>query len=236
MELLGKIQQLGEINGIDFFGVAGIGKFKSELESMGGSRSILHDFPKALSIGIVFSKSIINLLEDRNIYENAFQYEHATQVIYGRLDNFSSMASTIIQNNGYKVMPIPASGIVDSNKICASISHKAVAYLAGFGWIGKNCLLINPDHGPCIRWTTVLTNAPLEENKAISETKCGTCRQCMRACPVQAIKGKNFVEYEPRSVRLDVSKCKNYFMELDSLGKLQVCAMCVYVCPYGNKV
>lgn len=234
MELLERIQQLGDIHGIDYIGIAGIEKFKNELESMGGSKSILRDFPKALSIGIVFPKSIINLLENRNIYENVFQYKHATQVMYDRLDNFASIASTIIQNNGYKVLSIPAAGTVDSDKLCASISHKAVAYLSGFGWIGKNCLLINPDHGPCIRWTTVLTNAPFEENKTILENKCGTCRQCVNACPVQAIKGRNFAEYEPRSARLDVTKCKNYFAELDSLGKLRVCAMCAYACPYGK--
>ncbi|MBU2702723.1 epoxyqueuosine reductase QueG [Sporomusaceae bacterium BoRhaA] len=66
------------------------------------------------------------------------------------------------------------------------------------------------------------------------ENKCGTCHQCVSVCPVQAIKGRNSVEYELRSARLDVTKCMNYFAELDSLGKLQVCAMCVYACPRGK--
>ena len=202
---------------------------------MGGSGSILREFPIALSIGIVFSKSIINLLENRNTYENVFQYKHANQVIYGRLDSFASIVSSIIQNNGYKVMPIPASGIIDSDRVCASISHKATAYLAGFGWIGKNCLLINPEHGPRIRWATVFTDAPLEENQTIMENRCGTCTQCVQACPANAIKGRDFVEHESRDMRFDVSKCETYFKELESSNRLQICGMCLYACPYGKK-
>lgn len=233
MKLLEEIRQLGSINGIDFIGVAGIANFKNEIESIGGS--IIGDFPRALSIGIIMPKNIISLLENRNSYENVFQYKHANTIIYNRLDNFASIVSSIIQKSGYKVMPIPASGIIDRNKICASVSHKAIAYLSGFGWIGKNCLLIHPEHGPRIRWITVLTNAPFEENRTMIENKCGACNKCVNACPVQAIKGKNFIEYEARSERLDVFKCKNYlFDELNTSEKIQVCAMCAQACPYSK--
>ena len=60
-------------------------------------------------------------------------------------------------------MPLPAAERIDNERVCATMPHKAVAYLSGFGWIGKNCLLITPDNGPRVRWTTVLTDAPLTE-------------------------------------------------------------------------
>jgi epoxyqueuosine reductase len=234
MELLEKIKQLGDLHGIDFIGVAGISKFKNEIEAVGGF--IVGDYPRALSIGIVLQQSIINLLEDRNTYENILQYEtHAYDVINYRLDSFASMVSSVIQKNGYDVMPVPAAERIDSNRVCASISHKITARLAGFGWIGKNCLLINPTHGPGIRWTTVLTNAPFEENQIIMESQCDSCNQCVKACPVQAIKGREFFEHEARSLRLDVLECEKYFAELKSVNKLGVCGMCVYACPYGKK-
>lgn len=234
MDLLEKIKELGDVHGIDLIGVAGISKFKSEIESMGGL--LVQDFPRALSIGIVLPKNIVNLLEDRNTYENLLQYKtHAYDVINYRLDNFASIVSSVIQKNGYQVMPIPASERIDNNRICASFSHKITARLAGFGWIGKNCLLVNPDYGPGIRWTTVLTDAPFEENQKIMENRCGTCNRCVKACPVQAIKGQKFVEYEPREMRLDVLKCENYFKELKSSNQLDVCGICIYSCAYNRK-
>lgn len=234
MELLEKLRQLGDLHGIDFIGVAGISKFKNEIEEMGGL--LVGDFPRALSIGIVLPKSIVNLLEDRNTYENILQYKtHAYDIINCRLDNFASIISSVIQKNGYQVMPIPASERIDNNRICASISHKVTARLAGFGWIGKNCLLINPEHGPGVRWTTILTDAPFEENQTIMENRCGTCNRCTKACPVQAIKGRNFVEHEPRDMRLDVLKCENHFKEMASLDKMKVCGMCIQSCAYSKK-
>ena len=234
MELLEQIRQLGDMHGIDFIGVAGISNFKKEIESMGGL--VVGDFPRALSIGIVLPKSIVDLLEDRSTYENVLQYKtHAYDIINSRLDHFSSIISSVIQKNGHPVMPIPAAKRIDNNRICASIPHKVAARLAGFGWIGKNCLLINPDHGPGIRWTTVFTNAPFEENQKIMENRCGTCLECVKACPVQALKGRNFFENEPRDMRFNVQRCEDYYRELERLDKLDVCGMCLYACIYGKK-
>ena len=132
MDLLEKIRQLGEVHGIDLIGVAGIGGHKEAFMSIGGA--IVGKFPRALSIGIVLQKSIVNLLEDRKTYENALQYKiHAYDIINDRLDHFASIVGTVIQKAGYKVMPIPASKRMDSKRICASVSHKAIARLAGFG-------------------------------------------------------------------------------------------------------
>jgi epoxyqueuosine reductase len=233
MELIEKVTQLGEMYAIDFIGVAGISNYKDEIENTGGL--LVGNYPRALSIGIVLPKSIVALLNDRNTYENVLQYKiHAYDIINSRLDNFSSIVSSIIQKDGYDVMPTPAAERIDSKRICASISHKITARLAGFGWIGKNCLLITPTHGPGVRWTTIFTNAPFQENHTLLENRCGTCNRCVKACPAQAIKGRGFIEQESREMRLDVSKCENYFKELGRLNKLEICGMCIYACPYGK--
>ena len=234
MELYEKIKELGDIHGIDYIGVAGISNYKEEIESIGGS--IVGDFQRAVSIGIVLQKSIVSLLADRDVYENVLQNKtHAYDVINYRLDYFASVVASVIQKSGYTVMPLPAAERIDSNRVCASMSHKITARLAGFGWIGKNCLLITPMHGPQVRWTTVLTNAPFEENKVIMDNQCGTCNQCVKTCPVQAIKGRNFIENEARELRLDVTKCEKFFETLTSQGRLPICGMCLYACSRGKK-
>jgi epoxyqueuosine reductase len=233
MELMEKVTQLGTMYAIDYIGVAGISNYQNEIENIGGF--LTANYPRALSIGIVLPKSIVALLNDRNTYENVLQYKiHAYDIINSRLDNFSSIVSSIIQKDGYDVMPIPAAERIDSERICASISHKITARLAGFGWIGKNCLLITPAHGPGVRWTTIFTNAPFKENQTLLENHCGTCNRCVQACPVQAIKGRSFFEHESRDMRLDVLKCEHYFKELGRLNKLKICGMCIYACPYGK--
>lgn len=234
MSLLERIQELGDIHGIDFIGVAGISQVQNEIKQISGQ--LIYDFPRALSIGIVLQDSIVNLLKDRDTYENVLQYKtHAYDVINSRLDNFASIVSSVIQRNGYKVMPLPAAERIDSDRVCASISHKLTARLAGFGWIGKNCLLINPKYGPRIRWTSILTDAPFEENKEILESRCGNCDRCAKICPAQAILGRNYVEHEPRELRFDVKKCEEYFGKIKEEGKLEICGICQYACPFGKK-
>ncbi|TCL70705.1 4Fe-4S dicluster protein [Hydrogenispora ethanolica] len=233
MELLEQIKQLAGFHAIDFIGVAGIAAYHDQIEAIGGTLS--RDYPRAIAIGIVLQKSIVRLLNDRGTYENVFQYQHHYDVTNARLDHFAAIVSSVIQRGGYPTLPVPAAERIDSERVCASVSHKIVARLAGFGWIGKNCLLINPDYGPGIRWTTVLTAAPLPENLRVSENRCGDCRQCVKACPAQAIKGRNYYDGEPRDRRLDVSKCEAYFDALEKAGKLRVCGMCLQACPYGRK-
>lgn len=234
MGLWERIRELGDFHGIDLIGVAGISQVQEEIQDIGGS--VTSDYPRALSIGIVLQKSIVNLLGDRDRYENVLLYQtHAYDVLTNRLDHFASIVGSLIQREGHKVMPLPAAERIDSDRVCASMSHKIAARLAGFGWIGKNCLLIHPDYGPRVRWTTVLTDAPFEENKKIAENQCGSCSQCEKICPAQAIHGRNYAENEPRELRLDVAKCEQYYKKLKADGKLQICGMCLYACPYGKK-
>ncbi|HBF37515.1 MAG TPA: epoxyqueuosine reductase [Firmicutes bacterium] len=234
MELFDKIRQLAENHAIDYIGVAGIAKYQQEIAVIGGT--VAGKFPRAISIGIVLPQSIVDLLQERDCYENVFQYQtHAYDVINQRLDNFASIVGSQIQKSGYRVMPLPAAERIDSERVCASLSHKLTARLAGFGWIGKNCLLINPDHGPRVRWTSVLTDAPFAENEQMLENRCGNCTECVKACPARAIKGCNYADGESGEERLSVAKCEAYFESLGQKGRLKICGMCLYACPYGKK-
>ena len=56
---------------------------------------------------------------------------------------------------------------------------------AGLGWIGKNGLLISPDHGPRLSLATVLTDARLRPDEPIEHCLCGECMLCIEHCPSQ---------------------------------------------------
>lgn len=99
----------------------------------------------------------------------------------------------------------------------------------------QSCLLINPEAGPRVRWTTVLTDAPLTATGSPMQEDCGDCNKCVEVCPVNAFTGRSFNADEPREFRYDARKCERYFQELEEKGELPVCGLCIHICPYGKK-
>jgi epoxyqueuosine reductase QueG len=152
-----------------------------------------------------------------------------------RLDLIASSLSSVLQRDGHRAFPVPASQTVDDERICAVFSHKMAAHLAGLGWIGKSCLLITSEVGPRVRWATVLTDAPLKATGEPMEERCGSCVQCVEICPVEAFTGQPFRENEPREARYDASKCDRYFSKMEAQGEVPVCGLCLYICPQGRQ-
>ena len=144
--------------------------------------------------------------------------------------------SSLVQRAGFGAWPVPAAKRVDNARLYAIFSNKMAAHLAGLGWIGKSCLLVTPEAGPRVRWATVLTDAPLPVTGQPMEQRCGSCRQCVDICPVQAFTGEPFRASEPREKRYDAHKCERYFDALRAKDpEAAVCGMCLYVCPHGRK-
>ena len=228
------IKELALQNGVTYFGVADLSKAKKAILSQGGSE--IASFPYSISLGISLINHIVDQLPRRSERSAALNYRyHAYDVINQRLDMVASIVSGFIQHQGYTVLPVPASKRIDDERISASFSHKMGASLSGLGWIGKNCLLITPDSGPRVRWVSILTDAPIEPTGQLMEEQCGDCSACVDVCPMKAFTGKPFREEEPREVRYDARKCEKYFEKMKEKGKIEVCGMCLYVCPYGMK-
>lgn len=235
MNLRAGVQELAERWGADFFGVAELAVARDAILAQGGA--MVAEYPRAISIGIVLPHSIVNQLPRRAERAVAASYRsHAYGVVNQRLDLVASQVFGFLQKQGYSAMPIPASQRVDDEGICAVFSHKLAAHLAGLGWIGKSCLLVTPEVGPRVRWTTVLTDAPLAITGERLDERCGACVQCVEICPVRAFTGRAFRDDEPREARYDAGKCDRYFAKMrEKDAQAAVCGLCLYVCPYGNK-
>jgi len=106
------------------------------------------------------------------------------------------------------------------------------AHLAGLGWIGKSALLITPEHGPRVRWGTVLTDAPLVAGTPMDEM-CRDCDECVIGCPAHAFTGQAFDRPRPRSEIFAAEACYHYLRERETLHN--ACGMCVYICPFGKR-
>jgi epoxyqueuosine reductase len=125
-------------------------------------------------------------------------------------------------------------------KVCVDIQpvmDKAWAVRAGLGWIGKHTNVITTEYGSWFFIGEILLNLELEYDTDQVEDHCGSCTQCIDACPTQAIA-------EPYVV--DSNKCISYAtIELrgeelpeqmtESLsGWFYGCDICQDVCPWNR--
>jgi len=218
--------------GADYYGVADLTDAEDFIFNQG--KINIKQYPRAISIGILLLDTIVDDLPRKYEKSVAVNYHHTYKITNLQLDLIASRLARIIQKQGYNALPVPASERYDDERICAIFSHKLAANLAGLGWIGKSCLLITPENGPRVRWTTILTNAPLATNSKPMKNQCGDCRECVNTCPVKAFTGSNFNRNEDREIRYDARKCELYLENLEKQGKLPVCGLCIYNCPFGK--
>jgi len=233
MDTYDRIASLVTSSSCDFLGVADLAIAREAVRDQGGDA--VAGFPKAISIGIILPHTIVDQLPNRSNRAVAVNYRsHAYSIINQRLDVVASQVASVLQQAGHRALPIPAAERCDDERICAVFSHKLAAHLAGLGWIGKSCLLVTPQAGPRVRWTSVLTDAPLAATGGPTEEKCGDCAECVDICPVHAFTGRPFRAEEPRSARYDAGSCAKYFEDLEREGGVRVCGLCLYVCPHGR--
>ena len=202
--------------GITLFGVAEIKKIKKDFLI---DENITKELDKGVSLGYRLLDSVIDEIKDK---PTKLYFHHYRQVNF-LLDRTALNLASFIQRRGFKALPIPASQIVDWERQRAHLSHKKIGYLAGLGWIGRNNLLVNPESGARFRLVTVLTDMPLKIDRPLNDD-CGSCRACIKVCPVKAIKE------EPQD--FDHIGCFEKLKEFRNLGisTQYICGICVKAC------
>jgi epoxyqueuosine reductase QueG len=228
--LRGKLESLAKDMGATYFGVADLAPARQQISEQGGE--FLTQFPRAVSHGFVLADGTVNtLVHHKNVAVMSNYWYYAYQVVNPRIDSISLMLAQSLGEAGFQAFVVPSSQTVDRTRLTGVFSHKLAAHLAGLGWIGKSALLITPEHGPRVRWGTVLTDAPLEAGTPMDEM-CRDCDACVKACPAHAFTGQAFDKPRPRSEIFAAEACDNYLGKREALHR--ACGMCVYICPFGK--
>lgn len=119
----------------------------------------------------------------------------------------------------------------------APVLEKLWAQRAGLGFIGKNTLLINRQHGPRTLIGIIVSNIyihPTIAEQTEMERDCGSCTKCIEACPTHAL----IAPYT-----LDARRCISYHTietrEETTHTPLNRwifgCDECINACPWSNK-
>jgi len=140
-----------------FFGVADLAPAKKLLVEQ--EESLIYEYSKAISIGFTMHPTVqSNLLKNDNSKANYTDYNEIIQ----QLNIITTRLSNLLQQKEYKSRPINVTDKLDDQRIFNAFSHQLIANLAGLGWIGTDGLLITPEVGSRVLWSTVLTDAPLK--------------------------------------------------------------------------
>jgi len=117
----------------------------------------------------------------------------------------------------------------------APVMEKPLAQQAGIGWQGKHTNLVSRDFGSWLFLGEIYLSLALEPDPAAAD-HCGTCRNCLDACPTNAF---------PAPYQLDARRCISYLTiehkgmiatELRPLigNRIYGCDDCLAACPWNK--
>ena len=200
----------------------------------------------AISIGVALNPVIV-----KKIISSGPTREYSDEKVRanGFINYLSGYGKAILQDRGYSAIPMLTyvSSDVDMKTISAPFQHKTAATRAGLGWIGKSALLVTEEYGSAIRFSTILTDAPLQYGVPIEVSRCAECNECASACPAGAIYdrlwdiscSRNDV-IKGRDNLINAVDCARHVYRFnEKLGidapYARVCDFCVAACPWTKR-
>ncbi len=152
-------------------------------------RDIFPPIQSIISFVIPFPRGTLYLLKNPT---RGLPYYTRLAGLGGRLaDENSAKISIYLEERGFSALPLFICTPLEMRgkfDLWGYASQIDLAAKCGVGWIGKNGLLITSKYGPRVIIGTVLTDAPLEEEKTKEAGKCpDNCLICVDMCPAKAL-------------------------------------------------
>ncbi len=190
--------------------------------------------PRAVSFAVAIEPRAVAGISQGPTAAYAGEYTRINQL----LQLLADQGAALLQRQGFLAVPGAATQVAVGPELLASeLPHKTVATLAGQGWIGRCALLITPEFGSALRFNTILTDAPLPVGEPVTESRCGDCEECVRACPAGAVLGPLWRRGIERAEFFDAFACRAKALELSRrIGfDRTICGICITVCPFTRR-
>lgn len=130
----------------------------------------------------------------------------------------------------------PAPVMVKIYADTSAVLEREVAQRAGLGWIGKNTMLINAQHGSWFLLGELLLDLELDYDPPATVDHCGTCTRCIAACPTgcilpgRVLDATRCLSYLTIEWRGEISEGQSQVMDDRAFG----CDICQDVCPWNR--
>lgn len=191
-------------------------------------------FPCGVAVAVPVPVHIVHEIEDGP----TLAYYEMYHELNARLNRIVTAGAEFLEQQGFRAHAQTTGMVKQSVDHRSELPHKTVAARAGLGWIGKSCLLVTPEYGSALRLSSLLTDAPLDCAAPVSESRCGGCGQCVKACPAQALNGVLWcVEMDRDQIfRAEVCRKKQSELMKQRTGiETDLCGKCFVVCPYTRR-
>ncbi len=217
-------------------------KLKQVLYGQGAALVGIGDMEKTETSGFGTGVSVAVPLPVRVVMDlqeaPTIEYYRLYSVLNQKLNEIVMAGEEFLRNNGFAAYAQTTDRVkVNPHKV-SPLPHKTVATRAGLGWIGKNGLLVTPQYGSAVRISSLLTNAPLQYDRPVSQSQCGKCSLCVKSCPAQALNGALWTVGMKREEIVDVEKCYKKQIEImtEKTGiETDLCGKCFAVCAYTQR-
>ena len=133
-----------------------------------------------------------------------------------------------------EIAPIQGRAFTDS----APVLEKAWAVKAGLGWIGKNGMLLNKEFGSFFFIGELIIDLELEYDSPNIKNHCGTCSNCLDACPTKSLVSPSVLDSRRCISYLTIELKEDIPEELKPLlnNRIFGCDICQDVCPWNRKL
>ncbi len=224
------LKGLADSLGIDVLGFAGASEFENYMSSRAKRRDpklSLSDAKTIIVAGIYIGGLVLPSWENPEMGRTSRLYLSG---FFNDVVKPLERIAALLREKSYTAL------ICDDAKNTGSILPlKLAAIRAGFGWQGKNSLLITEKYGSFLALGGILTNANLVQNTEEQKNLCQSCIKCQQACPTQALE---------QAYLLNRKKCLSFLLQQDNFpeqastmkdNRVIDCEICQQVCPWNAK-
>jgi epoxyqueuosine reductase QueG len=215
-----------------------------------GAQQLLPDVRSIISFTRPFPRGAMQLMKDKT--RGLPFYSRLAGLGARDIDQKALDICMFLENRGFRAVPVFVCTPMEMPAkldLWGFLSQIDLAARAGLGWIGKNGLLISPEHGTRNGIGTVLTDAVLAHDRPLERACPEECFLCVESCPVGAIDGSGKVD-RPRctpkqaAAPLSIMMARDFPVEenrsmLVNVGGVDEhvwykCNACVVSCPIGT--
>lgn len=177
---------------------------------------------------------VVGLVNYKSLFSAGYPTAHRPKIASYALntdyhDTIRGMLRQVLERLQQSHPTLTGRGFTDS----PPLAEKSLAVRAGLGWIGRQSLLISPTYGSSILLGELLLSEPCDHyDSPFTESRCGSCRACIEACPARAIGEGQTIDARRCLARRTIEQGEAVKGELH--GWIFGCEECQSCCPHNR--